>query len=143
MSKDVIVSVSGTQLGVNPNEPIEVIAIGERYESEGETYVQYEEVVEDGPEGAIELMENTIKFGEDCVELIKKGANSTHMVFEKGKNHMASYNTPFGNLMIGVYTKDIFVNRKGDAVGVQINYSLDINYSHVSDCKILIRVVPK
>jgi uncharacterized beta-barrel protein YwiB (DUF1934 family) len=142
MHKDVIVSVSGTQFAMNPNEPIEIISIGERYEADGKTYVLYEEVVEDGTDNA-EVTKNTIKLGEGRVELIKKGMNNTHMIFEKGKNHMASYNTPLGNLMISIYTKEIFINKKEDAVGVQINYSLDINYSHVSDCKLIIRVVSK
>lgn len=142
MHKDVIVSVSGTQFAMNQDDAIEIISAGERYETNGKTFVRYEEVVNDGMDMA-EVTKNIIKLGDNHVELIKKGANSTHMVFEKGKNHMASYSTPLGNLMIGIYTKEIKTHKEEDWLRIQIEYSLDINYSHVSDCKILIRVVEK
>ncbi len=47
------------------------------------------------------------------VEIIKSGITNTHMVFEKDKINMTQYETPYGEMMIGFFTKDIQFRRTG------------------------------
>ena len=76
-------------------------------------------------------------------DVIKHGISSVHMVFEKDKKRIASYTTPMGEMMIGLNTTDIRVDQQEHALKVQVNYSLDINYQHVSECNIVVDVQSK
>ena len=104
MNCDVIVSIKGMQLIPDEeNDSVEVISPGEYFEKNKKKYIVYEDLT---PEGVAmqELTKSTIKLSDDKVEIIKKGNAHTHMIFEEGKSNMASYQTPFGNMMIGLHT---------------------------------------
>lgn len=45
--------------------------------------------------------------------------------------------------MVGLSTKDIQVEEEEDALKVQVSYSLDINYEHISECNIVVSVQSK
>ncbi len=136
MSRDVIVSVSGTQFYVDDQNPIEVVSTGKCYRKNGKTYIKYEESDEDNS-----ISKCTIKVSDDCVEITKKGAYTSCMVFKKDKNCMTTYDTPFGNLVIGITTEELIVIDSGDAMVVKIKYALDINYEFVSNCSVDIKVL--
>ena len=51
--------------------------------------------------------------------------------------------TPFGQMMIGIRTGDVKVLEEEDLLKVDVDYSLDINYEHVSDCNITLEVRPR
>lgn len=65
------------------------------------------------------------------------------MVFERNKKNLACYMTPFGELMVGIDTSDIRVEEEEQLLRVNVDYSLDINYEHVSDCSITVSVRPR
>ena len=39
------------------------------------------------------------------VEIMKSGLANTHMTFEKDKIHMTQYETPYGELLVGIHTR--------------------------------------
>lgn len=137
MTKDVLVSVSGLQsMDGSGSDRIEVITAGSYYQKNGKHYITYDEVME-GFDGVVK---NTIKVTPDCIDVIKHGIASVHMVFEKDKKRMTSYTTPMGEMMVGLNTTDIQVEEREHALKVRVNYSLDINYEHVSECNITVDV---
>ena len=136
MKKDVIVSVKGTQLELDLDEPVEVISRGTYYEKNKKIYIRYEEMEENKTTSIC-----MIKISENHIEIIKKGAYPSCMVFEQGKNCMTPYDTPLGKLMIGVTTNEMIILEDEDNLIVKLKYLLDINYQHVSECKVEIRVV--
>ena len=108
MTKDVLISISGLHFdmeGDNGNgEPVEIITPASYYLKNGKHYVLYDEVVEGVP-GKIK---NTIKITDsDMFEIRKSGIANTHMVFERGKMNMTSYETPFGEMTVGIHTRNI------------------------------------
>ena len=133
MTKDVLLSISGLHQDVTgieaqgdePGiEPIEVIAPAN-------------ELVEGIP-GTIK---NKVRIMDDRkVEIIKSGITNTHMVFEKDKINMTQYETPYGEMMIGVFTKDIRFEEQDEKITVHVNYALDINGDPVADCNIDIKI---
>jgi uncharacterized beta-barrel protein YwiB (DUF1934 family) len=142
MIKEILVSISGLQYETNPEDPIEMIAVGEYYYRNGKHYVLYEEMEEE--EGAANgLTKNTIKIRGKQVEILKSGANNVHMVFEEGQKNMTYYNTPVGNLLIGIYTTKIKIVEDKDIMEIHIEYDLEVNYTHVSDCIIKIGITPR
>lgn len=139
MTKEVLVSVSGLQFAVNSNEAIEVITGGQYFSRAGKQYVLYDEMLEEY-EG---VSKNTIKFTDGIVDITKKGLTNVHMIFEEKKKNMTYYNTPFGNLMIGLYTNRIQIEEKEEDIRIVVDYALDINYEFISDCMITIVVKAK
>lgn len=143
MKKEVLIAIAGLQFEINEDEALEVISPGEYYFRNGKHYVLYEELTED--EGGIKggITKNTLKFSEDAVELRKSGFNNVVMTFEKGKKTMTCYQTPVGNLMIGIDTNSVTVTELPEGIVADIRYTLDINYSHVSECVIKIKIVER
>lgn len=139
MKKNVLVSISGLQYEIDKDEAVEVISAGDYYFRNGKHYVLYEESLED-IEGTSKC---TIKIAEKQIDIIKNGANNVHMVFEENKKNSTLYNTPYGDLQVGIYTTLIKVTEEEDRIVVDIEYSLDINYAHVSDCQIQLKITSK
>ncbi len=134
MTKDILVSIRGLQIssGQEENEPVEVITAGDYYKKNNKHYVIYDELVE-GFEG---VTKNVIKVHEDCVDITKKGIMNVHMVFEKNKKNVTCYETPFGNMMLGINASDIQITEEEDAISVDVKYALELNYEHLADCSI-------
>lgn len=139
MTREVLISISGAQFSDNDIEDVEMITTGDYFLKNGKHYIVYEEV----GDGGMEMIKNTIKIRPDSMDIIKKGTTNTHMVFEKNKKNLSCYLTPFGELMIGISTNDIRVEEEENLLKVDVEYSLDINYEHVSDCNITVSVRPK
>lgn len=148
MTKDVFVSVSGLQYAMDDSNPVEVLSPGTYYLRDGKKYIRYEEFI-DPADAAAETVSpewkvsNTIKIDGDKIDLIKRGAVEVQMSFEPGQKYVTYYNTPFGKLLLGLHTSSVEVVEEEGYLGVQIDYSLDINYAHTSDCRIQIDVRPK
>lgn len=134
MDKEVLVSISGLQFDADNKDALEMITVGDYYKRNGKHYVIFEEAME-GFDGTTR---NMIKFNEHMVDITKKGVTNVHMVFEEKQKNMTYYDTPFGNLLIGLSTSRVDVKEEENAIDIKIDYSLDINYEFVSDCKISI-----
>lgn len=139
MDKQVLVSISGLQFSEANKEAVEMITVADYYKKNDKHYLIFDEAME-GFEGTTR---NMIKFNEHMVDITKKGITNVHMVFEEKQKNMTYYDTPFGNLLIGLSTNRIDVEEETAAINVKIDYSLDINYEFVSDCKISISVKEK
>lgn len=142
MDKNVLISIAGLQYETDQEEALEIISPGEYYLKNGNHYVFYEELTENSDSGG-GISKNRLKISPGYIELVKKGYNSTTMVFEQGKTTMSYYQTPFGNLLIGIHTTNIMIEEQEAGILASIEYSLDINYNHVSDCTIIIKIAEK
>lgn len=144
MTKEVLLTISGLhyetfrdQEDDDENEPIEVITPATYYCKNGKHYVVYDEVIEGMP-GSIK---NKIRIAEEGkLEIMKNGISNTHMIFEKEKIHVTQYDTPYGELMVGVFTKDMKVDVKERDIDVHVSYALDINSEKVADCNIVMNI---
>ena len=139
MTKDVLVAISGLQFEMQDNETVEIITPGQYYCKGNKHYVLYEEVMEEDHS----VTKNTIKISDHQIDILRKGAVSVHMTFEENKNNITYYNTPFGQLLIGLNTYKIQKNVSENGIEIIINYGLEMNYSHVSDCEIKIHIKSK
>ena len=137
MTKEVLVSISGLQFaeGVD-NDSVEVITSGEYYRKNGKHYVIYDEVTE----GTDELTKNIIKLWEDCLDITKRGVTNVHIMFEKHKKNVTYYYTPFGSILLGIDATRIEVTETEDEISALIDYALEMNYEHVADCTVTIRI---
>ena len=146
MTKDVLVSISGLHTDIitgmtdEENEAIEVVTPGSYYCRNAKHYVIYDEVMEGMP-GTIK---NKIKItGTDSLEIMKTGISNAHMIFEKNKKNLTYYQTPYGQMLIGVNTKNMEVNVTDENIGVSVDYELDVNHEPLADCRIKMEIYSK
>ena len=145
MTKEVLVSISGLQMAVNEMEsndddPIEILSPGTYYFKEGTHYIFFEEVAEGVP--GVTKTQIRLK-GKESLEVMKKGAFQMHMVFEKDKNNRCYYQTPFGQLNLGICTSEIVVEETEDNINIRAEYGLDVNYEPLAECTIRINIKPR
>ena len=149
MTKDVLVSISGKHIDIM-NDPlegyetgddaIEVVSPADYYCRNGKHYIIYDEVFE----GTAGTVKNKIKItGTDAVEIMKSGLTTSHMIFEKNKKNLTYYKTPYGQMLIGVNTKNMEISVEDDKIGVLVDYELDVNHEPLADCKIKLDIVSK
>ena len=86
-----------------------------------QTAQYYEEDME-GFDGACK---SRIKFRDNLLELTRQGAVEMHMIFEENKRHVVPYNTPYGQLMLGIETRRVQVEEQEDQIRVTVEYTLD------------------
>lgn len=141
MKEDILISVKGlhTLDKDGEQEEIEVISPGKYYFKNGKHYIFYEEQPQDGTE----YIRNRISLCDGLLELQKKGAMSTKMVFERDKRSESWYNTPFGNLLAGITVTDMQVKEEEQQIDISIEYDLEVNYERLADCRIEIKVMEK
>ena len=140
MTKEVLLSISGLQFADGEgNEPVELITTGSYYQKNGKHYILYDEVME----GVAEPTKNTIKIGSDSLDITKRGAINVHMMFEKGKQNVTYYYTPYGSLLIGIDTTRIVLKEEEHAIDLTVDYALEVNYAYVADCTITMHVAEK
>lgn len=139
--QEVILTLQGLQFDQREEDAdkIETVTVGDYYKKNGKHYVIYEEVTE----GFEQTTKNRLKFSENMVELYRSGLINMHMVFQENKKNLSNYNTPFGQILIGIDTKKIRIEENENNIVVDVDYSLDINYEFLSDCHIKISISSK
>lgn len=137
MTRDVLITISGFQLGEGDEEgdQVEVITAGDYFLKNGSHYILYDEISENQ-----DVIKNTIKVQPWGLDIFKRGSLSSHMTFEKDKKNVSRYVTPFGEIMVGINTNEIQINEGEDCLRVRVAYSLDINYRHISECTIALDI---
>jgi uncharacterized beta-barrel protein YwiB (DUF1934 family) len=141
VSKEVMVSIRGVQYGADSKEPIEVICRGQRYERNDKTYVVYDEVVEESNGELSGVVKNTIKIDGRQIDILKRGPQGTHMVFNEDKASLTYYSTPAGELSIGIDTSLVELDMDEESIRAKVVYDLEINQVHIAQCEVEIRVL--
>ena len=136
MTKDVLITIRGVHTLDHEDNDVEMIVRGDYYQKNGKHYILYEEILE----GAEERVKNVIKISPSSMYIIKKGVTNSRMLFEKNKQNLSCYSTPVGNLAIGIQANHFYVEEQENSIKVNVDYSLDINYEHMSDCRICVDV---
>lgn len=101
----------------------------------GSHYILYEES-SDSPG---ETTQNIIKLKDNILELTRKGAVSTRMLFEPGREHTTLYATAFGSLPLGVVTDALKSSVSEYDFQIRAEYSLTSRGRPVSRCNIFIK----
>ncbi len=135
MTKDVLVSISG--LHMEGDEPIEVLSAGTYYFKNGKHYVFLEEM----EEGVPGVTKTQIKWKDtEVLEVTKKGVSNVHMVFEKNKKNRCCYETPYGQLNLGIFTTKIEADVQEDTIELRTEYAMDVNFEPLAECTIQIKI---
>ncbi len=139
MKKNVKVSISGIQNNDN-EETVEVVSVGEMMQRDDHICVSYEEAADNAAGVDCQLVKSMLKVKPDQIEIIKKGAAQTHMVFVEDRDTISYYSTPFGELEVAIHTDRLERKERDNGFQILLEYALEINASHMSNCNVDIRV---
>ncbi len=140
MTREVWVTLSGLQSGQDGEKDgrIETAARGNYYQKNGKHYVIFEETVE----GLAERVKSRLKFDGDTVEVLRKGAVSTHMVFQQNKKNLTGYQTPFGQILMEIVTGRIRLVQNEEHIRADVEYTLRADGAPLADCRMVIEIRP-
>ncbi|MCR5302979.1 MAG: DUF1934 domain-containing protein [Lachnospiraceae bacterium] len=142
MNKDVILSMHGLQFEIMDSDgnaaDVEVITPAKYYRRGKSHFLLYDEEDEEG-----NTTGNIIRIKDKLIEVTKRGEINAHMIFEEKKKNLTDYSTPFGNVMIGVETSKVLVDEQENRISVRVDYGLDINYEHLSNCSFRMEIAPR
>ena len=107
-----------------PEGPIEMFSEGELYITDDRVIIAYDESELTGMEGS----STQVRFERNAPELVtmmRSGNVSTILVFEEGKRHICTYQTPYMPFEICVYTKEVKNNLLESGV-IDLDYIVEI-----------------
>ena len=137
MKKEVLIKIKGVQISEGEQDVTELFTQGFLYKKKDAFYVTYEETETTGFTGCL----TTLKVeSHDKVVLMRNGPMRSHLIMEQGKRNIGHYGTSEGNLMIGVYSKEVSNQLTEDGGDVYFSYSLDINSSLISDNEVFVNI---
>ena len=136
MDRNVVLTLTGCQRDPEGGETVtKLSAAAECFERNGALYILYEENTEDG--GTIK---SRIKLKDLLLEVTRRGAVNTCMIFETGREHMTEYTTPLGILQMGILTHSVETDRSDNEMSIDADYSLISGEAVISRCNISIKI---
>ena len=135
MTKEVKVSVIGSEYGASEQEQVEEITKGNYCQKNGKDFLIY-----DALEGE-ELIHTTVKIEKDQVEITKSGTSSrVHMRFKEGEKFSTTYDTAAGALAVEFDTTELNCCFQEDCIIVEIVYDIYMNGIKINKRKIMIQI---
>lgn len=99
----VMIDVCNAQTMDGETEKLEMRVVGTICKTDGGFLVEYTEYDDEGRPSEIAVR----AIGDSFVSVARAGDCNTEMRFETGKRHSTVYNTPYGALTMGIYTKRV------------------------------------
>lgn len=123
MNREVELVLSGLHdtEGTSDKNAVETAQAAQYFKRNDSHYLLYEEDIE----GFGGTCKSRIKFRDNMLELTRQGAVEMHMIFEENKRHTVPYNTPYGQMMLGIETRRVQVEEQEDQIRVTVEYTLD------------------
>lgn len=131
MAQRSMLTLTGRQRsGSGEESVIESRAAADYYEKDGSFYILYEEPVEDTGE----TVKNIIKCRDGVLEITRRGAVRSRMIFEAGQTHRTDYATPWGTLSLETCTRKAETARLEDGIEIRLDYVLSSEGEFLSEC---------
>ena len=125
MTDNVIISIKGKQLYAESSpEEIELVTSGTLdWDGQGGFTISYQESELTGLEGTT----TKLHINGGRVTLLREGNINSQMVFEEGRRHLSMYETPYGELSIGVNTRRMRSTLDEAGGDLEIDYAIEID----------------
>ena len=130
MKETFLMNIKGLQSYSGPDEDTDIVLTTEAgfEKQDGVFFIDYEETEITGMEGTKTLIE----IGDNYVSLRRTGTVNTNMLFMKDRKTSSCYNTPYGELLIGIFTNKLEIDVDENGGKVSVDYYIDINNATTS-----------
>lgn len=130
------IDIKGKQTVDGEQNEITINTTGSYREENGVSYICYREYDEENPEES-QVSSMMVEPGKVTVTY---GNSDTRMIMEEGKRHLCLYDTGYGTMTLGIFTKKLQVSLEEQGGRLAIAYTIDIDSSLASDNEIDIEV---
>lgn len=138
LTEDIGIMVPDEIEGQEQQETIEMITQGLARVRCGRVEIVYDEGELSGMEGSRTVV-SYAKSEPQTVSMIRTGAVSTALVFERGVRHLCTYETPYMPFQIGVFALNVD-NRLETDGEICLDYLIEIRGAQAERCKMTMKV---
>ncbi|MDD5938810.1 MAG: DUF1934 domain-containing protein [Clostridiales bacterium] len=122
---NVIISIRGQQTYQGADEEsVELVTEGLLRPECGGYTLSYQESEVTGMAGTL----TTFQIEKDCITLVRAGEVNSQMVFQEGRRHLSMYETPYGQLALGVNTRRMRADLNDKGGDIEIDYNIEIDH---------------
>ncbi len=125
MAKRALIKVVGRQRYGMDSDKIEMTVFGTVEEKDDSFVLCYDEM----PEPPQKTVHTALTVTKDKAraELLRSGGVSSLLIIERSKRNMCNYTTDFGDILMGIYGRDIEYDFNGEKGSFRIEYDIDAN----------------
>lgn len=138
LTEDVEIMVPEQLEGEQDGETLEMITQGFVRVRSGRVEIVYDEGELSGMEGSQTVI-SYAKGEPQTVSMIRTGAVSTALVFERGVRHLCTYETPYMPFQIGVFALSVDNRLESEGV-IVLDYLIEIRGAQAERCKMTMKV---
>ena len=140
MRKNVIMTVVGcVRNGDVPEDVVKLFTTGYLSGEEGSWRLRYTET---DPETS-QRSHVTLRMEKDSVSMSRDGLGKTLMEFTPGKRFEGLYETPYGDMNIGIFPNEVSYRVNGGDGEINLSYRMDIQGQYTGDRELHIRFAEK
>ena len=130
MEKERIIKITDLQTTEDGEDSIEITTRGTLVGDELNYTLEFDEIFDDGLKSHTVL---TVKDGKTA-NLVRRGDMNNEIILEKGKRHNFQYQTPYGEILMGVFAKEVSSNMTADGGTLKLIYTVDF-YGNLTTAK--------
>lgn len=108
-------------------EPIRVMTSGQLRKTPLGYMLRYEESLHDEDTGQVQISQVILSMQPGRVVMNRLGDFAMTLVFEKDTRFESQYHTPYGNLMLALYTTQVHVKLSPEKGSIFLEYQIDSN----------------
>ena len=140
MNERYMITVIGEQTVEGEKDKIEVITAGDMRLTDSGVVITYPEYAESN---AAVKTDTTVTLDNGVLSIDRRGEMSSHLILEQGVRHECLYDTPMGQMFIGIFTDSIKTDLNEHGGEISASYRLDFNLNAVSYNEFYISVKEK
>ena len=138
LTEDISIMVPEEIEGQEERETLEMITQGLVRVRSGRVEIVYDEGELSGMEGSRTVV-SYAKNEPSTVSMLRTGAVSTALVFERGVRHLCTYETPYMPFQIGVFALQVDNRLESEGV-ICLDYLIEIRGAQAERCKMTMKV---
>ena len=138
MKKNALIRIVGKQKYGIDSDKIEMTTVGTIEEKDDCFILRYDEEQEP-PRNPLKT-KLTITKDEQRVEMMRSGDYSSLLIIERSKRNLCNYGTDFGDILMGIYGKNIDSSFNGSEGTFFFGYDIDINGALTSENEVKVTV---
>ncbi len=132
-----LIKMKSIQITDGDESEVELITKGTYSYEDGRYRVSYEDSEATGFEDSVTTVEVE---GEKFASVIREGSSSSNLILEVNRKHHCHYGTPYGDMMVGIFSQEINNKLSPDGGKLRMSYTIDINASYISDNVIVMEI---
>lgn len=132
-----LITIIGHQKFDDDKDQVEMKTVGTVEYDDDNYIIRYNEELENST-APLRAKLNIAK-DESKVEMIKSGAYSSCLIIEKSKRHLCNYGTEYGDMLMGIFGREVENDFNENEGTFKFSYDIDINGAISSQNNVIIK----